>query len=140
MNEALRLFPPVPTFPKSNVDDVTFTTTNAAGDKGVISIPRNSCLTICIPSLHHNPRYWEEPDEFKPARFLDPYHREAFLPFSGGPRGCIGRGFAETEGVAVLTLITSRYKVEVREEARFEGETVQARKKRLLKSVHNLTV
>ena len=140
MNETMRLFPPVVFIPKVNVDDVSFTTTNAAGEKGTISIPRNSYLTICTPSLHHNPRYWEDPDKFKPARFLGLYNRDAFLPFSGGPRGCIGRGFAETEGVAVLTLIASRYKVEVREEARFEGETFEARKKRLLKSVHSLTV
>ena len=140
MNETMRLFPPVVFIPKVNVDDVSFTTTNAAGEKGTISIPRNSYLTICTPSLHHNPRYWEDPDEFRPARFLGPYNRDAFLPFSGGPRGCIGRGFAETEGVAVLTLIASRYKIEVREEARFEGETFEARKKRLLKSVHSLTV
>ena len=140
MNETLRLFPPVVFIPKVNVDDVTFTTTNAAGEKGTIPIPRGSYITICTPALHHNPRYWEEPDKFKPARFLGSYNRDAFLPFSAGPRGCIGRGFAETEGVAVLTLIMSRYKVEVREEARFKGETFEAKKKRLLKSVHSLTV
>ncbi len=140
MNETLRLFPPVISIPKVNVDDVTFTTTNAAGEKRTISVPRNTYLAICTPSLHHNPRYWADPDEFKPARFLGSYNRDAFLPFSGGPRGCIGRGFAETEGVAVLTLIVSRYKVVVREEAQFAGETFEARKKRLLKSVLSMTV
>lgn len=37
-------------------------------------------------------RYWDEPEAFKPERFLGNYPRDAFLPFSGGPRGCIGRG------------------------------------------------
>ncbi|KAI1786708.1 cytochrome P450, partial [Ganoderma leucocontextum] len=140
MNETLRLFPPVVSIPKVNVDDTTFTTTNAAGEKRTIFVPRNAYITICTPSLHYNPRYWDEPEKFKPARFLGNYNRDAFLPFSGGPRGCIGRGFAETEGVAVLTLIVSRYKVEVREEAQFKGETFEARKKRVLKSLLGLTV
>lgn len=103
-------------------------------------------------------RYWDDPDAFKPERFLGNYPRDAFLPFSGGPRGCIGRGcvshpfllqvheltlrprFAETEAIAVLTAIVSKYKVEVREEARFAGETFAQCKARLFKSQHSLTV
>ncbi len=69
---------------------------------------------------------------FKPERFLGNYYpRDAFLPFSGGPHGCIGRGyvflcrdscvhvltwhcrFAETEAVAVLTAFVSKYRVGV---------------------------
>ncbi len=47
--------------------------------------------------------------------------------------------FVETEAVAVLTAIVSRYRVEVREEARFAGETFAQRKARLLKSGYSLT-
>ena len=90
--------------------------------------------------MYHTARYWPNPDAFQPERFLGPYARDAFLPFSGGPRGCIGRGFAETEGVAVLSLIISRYRVEVRDEPRFRGESFELRKERLLKSQHSLTI
>lgn len=38
-------------------------------------------------------RHWDNPEAFKPERFLGNYPRDAFLPFSGGPHGCIGRGF-----------------------------------------------
>ena len=140
MNETLRLFPPVVFIPKVNVDDVTFTTTNAAGEKGTIPVPRGSYITICTPALHHNPRYWEEPDKFKPARFLGSYNRDAFLPFSGGPRGCIGRGFSETESIAVLTLLVARFRVEVRDEPRFRGEGAEERAKRLLRSKLSVTL
>ena len=88
----------------------------------------------------HTAKYWTDPDAFRPARFLGEYPRDAFLPFSGGPRGCIGRGFAETEGVAVLALIISKYRVEVKEEPQFAGETFQQRKERLLKSQYSLTI
>ncbi|KAL1946308.1 hypothetical protein VTO73DRAFT_15435 [Trametes versicolor] len=139
-NETLRHFPPVIGIPKSNVEDTVLTVTNAAGEKRSLPIPRGTYIAICTPGLHNNPRYWDDPEAFKPERFLGNYPRDAFLPFSGGPRGCIGRGFAETEAVAVLTAIMSKYKVEVREEARFAGETFAQRKARLFKSQHSLTV
>ncbi|KAI0350827.1 cytochrome P450 [Trametes cingulata] len=139
-NETLRHHPPVINIPKAPVDDTSFTLTNAAGEKATIPVPAGSYIAICTSGLHNNPRYWDEPEAFKPARFLGNYPRDAFLPFSGGPRGCIGRGFSETEAVAVLTMIISRYKVEVREEPQFAGESFEQRRARLLKSQHSLTV
>ena len=139
-NETLRLFPPVITIPKQSAEDTSFTTTNACGEKRTIPVPAGTYISICTPALHNNPRYWDEPEKFKPARFLGSYNRDAFLPFSGGPRGCIGRGFAETEGVAVLALLVSRYRVEVRDEPRYRGETWEERKGRLLRSQHSLTI
>ncbi|TBU26975.1 cytochrome P450 [Dichomitus squalens] len=141
MNETLRWFPPVVFIPKFNVEDTTFTLTSpTTGEKRTVPVPAGTYCSICTPALHHNPRYWDAPEAFRPARFLGSYNRDAFLPFSGGARGCIGRGFAETEGVAVLTMIVARYRVEVKEEARFAGETFERRKARLLKSQHSLTV
>ncbi|KAI0676499.1 cytochrome P450 [Trametes maxima] len=140
LNETLRHFPPVVNIPKSSAEDTTFTVGNPAGEKRTLPVPANSMISICTSALHYNPRYWEDPLAFKPERFLKDYPRDAFLPFSGGPRGCIGRGFAETEGVAVLTMIISRYKVEVREEPQFAGETFAQRKARLMESMHSLTV
>ena len=85
-------------------------------------------------------RYWDDPGAFKPERFLGNYPRDAFIPFSGGPRGCIGRGFAETEAVAVLSMIVSRYTIGVREEPQFAGETFEQRKARLLDTDNTLTI
>ena len=85
-------------------------------------------------------KYWADPDKFDPSRFLRDYPRDAFLPFSGGPRGCIGRGFAETESVAVLTLLIARYRVELRHEPRYAHESFEERRRRLLSSKLSVTL
>ena len=142
MNEALRLFPSVVGIPKVSAEDTAFTLTSpTTGEKRTLPVPAGTYITLCTPSLHRNPHYWDDPETFRPARFLgNSYNRDAFLPFSGGARGCIGRGFAETEGVAVLTRIIARYRVEVKDEPRFRGETFEQRKARLLKIGHSLTI
>ena len=125
-----------------SAEDTAFTLTSpTTGEKRTLPVPAGTYITLCTPSLHRNPHYWDDPDTFRPARFLgNNFNRDAFLPFSGGARGCIGRGFAETEGVAVLALLVSRYRVEVRDEPRFRGETWEERKGRLLRSQHSLTI
>ncbi|KAI1788638.1 cytochrome P450 [Ganoderma leucocontextum] len=139
-NETLRLFPPVITIPKQSAEDTSFTTTNAAGEKRTIPVPKGTYVTVHTPGLHNNPKYWDDPDAFKPERFLKDYPRDCFLPFSGGPRGCIGRGFSETESIAVLTLLVARYRVEVRDEPQFAGESFAQRRARLLKSKLSVTL
>lgn len=99
-----------------------------------------SARSALIANSCNTAKYWEDPDAFKPGRFLGNYPREAFLPFSGGPRGCIGRGFSETESIAVLTLIISRYRIEVRDEPQFAAETFEQRKTRLLRSKLSVTL
>jgi len=47
------------------------------------------------------------------ARFLEDWLRDAFLPFSGGPRACLGKKFGETEGIAALTMLVSQFKITV---------------------------
>lgn len=54
MNEALRWFPPVVNVPKTSAEDTTFTTTNAAGEKITIPVPRGSRISITTPCLHNN--------------------------------------------------------------------------------------
>ena len=170
-NETLRLFPPVITIPKQSAEDTSFTTTNAAGEKRTIPVPKGTFVTVHTPGLHNNrtscslihlpiifapvpsstriypetnpsptAKYWDDPDAFKPERFLKDYPRDCFLPFSGGPRGCIGRGFSETESIAVLTLLIARYRVEVRDEPQFAGESFEQRRARLLKSKLSVTL
>ena len=102
--------------------------------------PTTETHTITRPSLPSPAKYWADPDKFDPSRFLRDYPRDAFLPFSGGPRGCIGRGFAETESVAVLTLLIARYRVELRHEPRFAHESFEERRRRLLSSKLSVTL
>ncbi|TFK49124.1 cytochrome P450 [Heliocybe sulcata] len=139
--ETLRLYPPVPAIPKQSAEDTTLTVSNAYGEKTVIPVPAGTDLVIATPALHYNPRYWEDPHAFKPARFLEKdWPRDAFLPFSAGARACIGRRFFETEGIAILTMLVAKYKIEVKEEPQFAAETFEQRRERLLANRPGLTL
>ncbi|KAF9059688.1 cytochrome P450 [Rhodocollybia butyracea] len=140
-NETLRMFPPVLGIPKYSAEDTRLIISNDAGEKRDFGLPQGTNITLDVAGLHYNPRYWKDPEEFRPARFLDPeWPRDAFLPFSAGPRACIGRKFFETEGIAILTLMISRYKIEIKEEPEFARETFAERKARVLTSKPGLTM
>ena len=51
--------------------------------------------------MHRHPQYWSQPDKFDPQRFTDEaskaQHKTAYIPFSAGPRRCIGDFFAMVE-------------------------------------------
>ncbi|KZT05609.1 cytochrome P450 [Laetiporus sulphureus 93-53] len=139
--ETLRMFPPVNAIPKKSAEDTTLVTRNMAGEPRTVPCPAGMGLVIHTPGLHYNPRYWEDPFTFKPSRFLAPdWPRDAFLPFSGGARSCLGRRFSETEGVAILTYMIKHFRVDVRDEPQFAHETFQQRKARLLNSKAAITL
>ncbi|KAG1760759.1 cytochrome P450 [Suillus occidentalis] len=139
-NEALRMFPPVCTVPKTSAEDTAFTLTDVNGTMKTVVVPKGLGLTLDIVGLHYNPKYWEDPFTFKPERFLGDWNRDAFLPFSGGYRGCVGRKFSETEGAAVLTLLISQYTISIKDEPQFVGETYEQRKARVLDAQSILTL
>jgi cytochrome P450 len=66
--------------------------------------------------LHRHPDYWDRPEEFVPERWLDREAEKrrpkfAFVPFSAGPRQCIGNGFAMMEAVVILATLAQRFDV-----------------------------
>ncbi|KAN0136290.1 Cytochrome P450 [Lactarius tabidus] len=81
---------------------------------------------------------WKDPHTFQPERFLEEWPRDAFLPFGSGSTGCIGRRFFEAENIVVLTMLLSRYKVEV-EEPEFIGETFEQRYARMTRRPSSYT-
>ncbi|EJC99158.1 614/534 cytochrome P450 [Fomitiporia mediterranea MF3/22] len=139
-HETLRLFPPVATIPKKSAEDTTLVTTNRAGEKIVVPVPKGAGITLHTPGLHYNPKYWKDPSEFRPQRFMEDWPRDAFLPFSGGARSCIGRRFSETEATAILAVLLARYRVEVKDEPRFAHETFEQRKARVLGAKAGITL
>jgi len=139
-NETLRMFPPVTVIPKVSAEDTTLVAGNAKGERLTVAVPKGCDVSISTPGLHYNPRYWEDPHTFKPERFLKDWPRDAFLPFSSGARACIGRKFFETEGIAILTLLISQYKITVKDESQFANETFEERKARVLACRAGLTV
>ncbi|KAJ3520439.1 hypothetical protein NM688_g9161 [Phlebia brevispora] len=134
LNETLRMFPPVHSIPKSVAEDTSITVINVAGDKVTIPMPSGSNISMHMPGLHYNPRYWPDPYRFNPKRFLGDWPKDAFLPFSAGPRACLGRRFTETESIAVLTMIVLNYKICILEEPQFAEESPEERRERVLRS------
>ncbi|EGN92845.1 hypothetical protein SERLA73DRAFT_163809 [Serpula lacrymans var. lacrymans S7.3] len=139
-NETLRMFPPVTGIPKTSVEDATFVVPNAAGENTTVTVPQGSVMDLDVAGLHYNPRYWEEPHTFKPSRFLGDWNRDAFIPFSAGYRGCVGRKFSETEGTAVLTLFVMQFKIEIKDEPQFRSETFEQKKARVLDAKSGITL
>lgn len=138
--ETMRLFPPVIGIPKFSAEDTILEAGNINGEKKTVVVPKGARVVISAPGVHYNPRYWEDPHEFKPSRFLKDWPRDAFVPFSVGARACLGRKFFETEGIAILTILISKYKITVKEEPQFAGETFEQKKARLLKSRAGITL
>ncbi|OSX58093.1 hypothetical protein POSPLADRAFT_1061204 [Postia placenta MAD-698-R-SB12] len=140
INETLRMYPPVNASPKYCAEDTVITVTNASGSKKLVPVPKNTKIFLHITGVHYNPRYWKDPHVFNPSRFLADYPREAFIPFSSGSRSCIGRKFFETEAVAILSLIISRYKVSIKEDPRYAHETFEEKKQRIFTANIKLTL
>lgn len=69
--------------------------------------------TVIIPihHIHHDPRWWPDPEDFDPTRFLGggDRPRSAYLPFGGGRRICIGQSFALMEMVLVAAIMSQRF-------------------------------
>ncbi len=102
LNEALRLYPPVWALARrAEEDDVL----------SGVRIPQGSLVFVLPWLVHRNPNVWPNPEKFDPERWLGeqkPRSRCAFLPFSSGPRKCIGDGFALLEGQLVLATLMQR--------------------------------
>ena len=78
-------------------------------------MPAGQFVRFDIIGASYSEKNFDQPDEFKPHRFLDQdgaiANTDAFMTFATGPRGCIGRSFAVVEAVAVLAKIALRYRV-----------------------------
>lgn len=105
INESMRLYPPAWITDRENIDD-----DEMLGYK----IRVKTLIGVSFYELHRNPKYWDNPEEFKPERFLGEQKKESykyFYPFGAGPRMCIGLGFAMYEMSLTLSHIIRNYKV-----------------------------
>ncbi|XP_029017670.1 cytochrome P450 4V2 [Betta splendens] len=122
IKEALRLFPSVPFFARSICEDC-----HINGFK----VPKGANAIVITYALHRDARYFPEPEEFRPERFLPensvgrpPY---AYIPFSAGLRNCIGQRFALMEEKVILSSILRHFSVEAcqnRDELQPVGELI----------------
>ncbi|WP_297601192.1 cytochrome P450 [Mycobacterium sp.] len=75
-------------------------------------IRRGTTVLIPIHHIHHDPRWWPNPETFDPGRFCPPDKdrpRSAYLPFGGGRRICIGQSFALMEMVLMAAIMSQRF-------------------------------
>ncbi len=106
--EALRLYPPVYMFGRDSAVPVS-----VMG----YDLPRPTNVMISPWVMHRLQPYWPDPERFDPDRFLPAEeakrHRYAYLPFSAGPRICLGIHFAYMEAPLVLATMMKRYRFEL---------------------------
>lgn len=78
--------------------------------------PAGSVLSVPAYTIHHSKEIWgEDADEFRPERWFDINERQknAFIPFSYGPRSCVGRNVAEMELALIVGTVFRRYEFEL---------------------------
>jgi len=106
--EALRLYPPVPMMVRESKCPERFR------DRDV---RKGSQIVLSPWHLHRHERIWDRPDEFDPDRYQTDDGkkclREAYIPFSSGPRVCTGAGFAMVEGPLLLAMLVRAFRFEL---------------------------
>jgi cytochrome P450 len=91
---------------------------------GGVTLPKGTACMVPLDSLANDPRYWEKPEEYNPSRkewdeaaktemtsvaMWRGSTRGAYMPFSDGPRNCVGGSFAQMEFVMLIASIFSRF-------------------------------
>mmetsp|Transcript_29395 Transcript_29395/g.64771 ORF Transcript_29395/g.64771 Transcript_29395/m.64771 type:complete len:493 (-) Transcript_29395:61-1539(-) len=86
------------------------------GDSTDILLPKNAFVFVNFFSLFRNPKYYDDADFFRPARWANPETRVAHMPFSLGPRNCIGQTLAKAEMHTVLSDLLANYDFKVEDD------------------------
>jgi cytochrome P450 len=104
--EILRLYPPLWVGARSPVED-----DEIAGYR----IPAGAFVSYSSYLTHRHPDYWTDPESFDPERWSpgrdEPRSEWAYLPFSYGPRSCLGPEFARTAIRLFVTMLAQRYRL-----------------------------
>lgn len=130
VKESLRLYPPAWTLSRETVEE-----DEIAGWR----IPIGAAVVMNPWTVHRDARFYEEPESFRPERWADGLEqrlpRFAWFPFGGGPRLCIGSGFALMEARLVLATLASRFRFE-----RVPGDEVELLPSITLRPKHGVKV
>lgn len=122
IKEALRLFPSVPIFARRIGENLHL---------GELTVPQGTTVVVLTTALHRDPEVFPDPELYNPDRFSlenskgrNPY---SYVPFSAGPRNCIGQKFAMMEEKVVLAQFFRRFKVtsfQTREDLKPVGDLI----------------
>jgi cytochrome P450 len=107
IQETMRLYPPIWGLIRTAAKDDTIEGKPIkAGDK----------IVMFAYGVHHSPKYWEAPEEFRPERFMGDAARKrkpyTYLPFGAGKRSCIGGAMSQVENTLALSLLLRRFRPE----------------------------
>jgi cytochrome P450 len=108
LQETLRLYPAAP-FLISRRSKETITL-------GGWHLPARTIFAVPLTLMHHDARWFPEPDAFRPERFAPgapAIPRGAFMPFGTGPRVCLGQHLALAEATLLAAMFLQRYTVDV---------------------------
>ncbi|GAB1299206.1 Cytochrome P450 4B1 [Apodemus speciosus] len=115
IKECFRLYPPVPqVYRQPQQTGLTFVDGRSSTSlEWVVGNSESSLISLHIYALHRNSAVWPDPEVFDPLRFSPENatgrHPFAFMPFSAGPRNCIGQQFAMNELKVVTALCLLRF-------------------------------
>jgi len=106
IQEALRLYPPGWLFTRRTLE---------ADELGGFAIGPRTDVFISPYLLHRHPEFWSAPEEFRPERFAgadaEERHKFAYIPFSVGPRHCIGENLALFEMLGHVSMMSRRFRM-----------------------------
>jgi len=116
LEESLRLYPPAWGFSRLAMAD---------DEIGGYRVARGSIVFLIPFVVHRRPTLWPDPECFDPERFTPEREssrpRFAYIPFGGGPRGCIGNQFAMLEAQLIVAAIAQRFRIEL-----VPGQTIRS--------------
>ena len=106
INESMRLYPPAWISDRVSLEDDAYLD---------YTFPADTIIILFYYGLHRDGKYWDDPDAFKPERFVRlssaKERSRAFYPFGAGPRLCIGNNFAMAEMTLFLQAIIHRFDI-----------------------------
>lgn len=116
LDETMRLYPPVPILSRQALAEDTI-----RGKK----VPPGSIMLIVPWLIQRHKKYWDKPDHFIPERFMPGASKPikfTYIPFSAGPRVCLGKNFGIVESVLSIAMLAQRFRLSMPSNIKLEHE------------------
>lgn len=116
LDETMRLYPPVPILSRQAQDE-----DEIRGKK----VPPGSIMLIVPWLIQRHKKYWDKPDHFIPERFMPDAPKPikfTYIPFSAGPRVCLGKNFGIVESVLSIAMLAQRFRLSMPAGTKLEHE------------------